>query len=40
MKKREQIKLVNITQNTDEYILKKLITEKISGIISAEYNKT
>jgi len=35
----EKLKIINIIQNKDEYILKKLVTEKISRIISAEHNK-
>jgi hypothetical protein len=40
MKKQEPIKLINIVQNKDKAALQKLITEKISRIISAEYNNS
>jgi hypothetical protein len=40
MKRKDIIKIVNITKNTDDAALKKLITEKISKIISTEHNKT
>ena len=40
MKQQEKIKIINIVKNTDKEILQKLITEKISRIISFEYNKT
>ena len=38
MKKNESIKLINIIQTTDKSALQKRITEKISKIISSEYN--
>jgi len=38
MKHQEPVKLINITQNNDRDVLKKLITEKISRVISTEYN--
>jgi len=38
MKKQEPIKLINVTQNKDKAVLQKLITEKISRVISTEYN--
>jgi len=40
MKKQEVLKIINITQNKDRAVLQKLISEKISRIISAEYNNT
>jgi len=39
MKKKDTIKIVNITRNKDDSALKKIITEKISKIISSEHNK-
>jgi hypothetical protein len=40
MKKQEPIKLINVTKTEDKSALQKLITEKISRIISAEYNNS
>jgi hypothetical protein len=40
MKKQEPIKVINVVQNKDKAALQKLITEKISRIISAEYNNS
>lgn len=36
--KHPPIKIINITQTTDESALQKLITEKISRIITVEFN--
>jgi len=38
MKTQEPIKLINVVKNKDKAVLQKLITEKISRVISAEYN--
>jgi hypothetical protein len=40
MKQKEPLKIINITQNKDHSTLRKLITEKLSKIISAEHNNT
>jgi len=38
MKNQEAIKIINVVKNKDKAVLQKLITEKISRVISAEYN--
>jgi hypothetical protein len=38
MKKLPPIKLINVTKTEDKAALQKLITEKISRIISIEHN--
>jgi len=40
MRKQEPIKLINVVQNKDKAALQKLITEKISRVISTEYNNS
>ena len=40
MKKQEQLKLINITRNSDKATMQKKITEKLSKIITNEYNNT
>lgn len=40
MKQQEFFKLINITKTKDETALKKLVTEKISHIVSSVYNKS
>ena len=40
MKLKETVKLINIIKNNDKPTLKKLITEKISRIISTAHNNT
>jgi len=40
MRRKENIKIINVIKNKDDSTLQKLITEKISKIINLEYNKT
>lgn len=38
MKQQEAVKVINVTKNTDKSSIQKLINQKLSRIISLEYN--